>query len=108
MADEWQVATGTGWIALEGFGAINPRRDNSEGGRQYFTAQLGNGEYATATGPGIEDGPDTWQYEYEQPFHLANIRGEHCIEVEISPLEGGRYAVKYRPSSWPQGGTGGW
>ncbi|KDP89660.1 MULTISPECIES: hypothetical protein [Clavibacter] len=108
MTDEWQVAEGNGWIPLKGFGLINPRRDGFDGGRQYFTGKLENDEYATAMGPGISGGPDTWEYEYDQPFYMANIRGEHCIEVEISPLGGGRYAVKYRPGSWLNGGAGGW
>lgn len=108
MADEWQVAEGTGWIELPGFGRINPRRDNVGGGRQYFTAQLRSGQYATAVGSGITEGPETWHFEFDEPFRLADSRGGNCLEVSISPLVGGRYAVKFRPGSWPQGGTGGW
>lgn len=28
MSDHWKRIEGTGWIPLEGFGRINPRRDN--------------------------------------------------------------------------------
>jgi hypothetical protein len=62
MADEWQVVEGTGWIALVGFGRMNPRRDDVGGGRQYFTAKLHNDEYATATGSSITGGPETWHF----------------------------------------------
>ncbi len=107
MEDEWQVVEGTGWIAIPGFGQINPRRDNVAGGRQYFTAQLDNGEYARATGEGITEGPETWHFEFDQPFFLADRDG-HCVEVSVSLLEGGRYAVKHRTGLWPSHGTGGW
>lgn len=105
--DEWQVAEGTGWIAMPGFGRINPRRDNVAGGRQYFTAKTDNGEFAKATGESITEGPETWHYEPDQPFLLADSTGR-CVEVEISILPGGRYAVKHRPGHWPSGVTGGW
>jgi hypothetical protein len=66
-----------------------------------------NGEYAQATGDCITGGTETWYYEFDQPFLLADGSG-HCIEVVISLLKGGRYAVKYHPGVWPSGGTGGW
>ncbi|PWF27300.1 hypothetical protein [Ancrocorticia populi] len=100
MADEWQVEQGTGWIPLAGFGQINPRRDNEEGGRTYFTAQTANGEYAKATGDSIAGGPETWDYGLDQPFLLVDSSG-NCVEVMIALLEGGRYAVKSKPGSWP-------
>jgi hypothetical protein len=105
--DEWQVAEGTGWVSMPGFGRINPRRDNVAGGRQYFTAKTDNGEVAKATGESITEGPETWHYEPDQPFLLADSTGR-CVEVEISILPGGRYAVKHRPGHWPSGVTGGW
>lgn len=107
MADEWQVVQGTGWISMPGFGRINPRRDNVAGGRNYFTPKTDNDEYAKATGDSITGGPETWHYEPDSPFLLANSTG-HCVEVEISVLAGGRYAVKNCPGDWPNGATGGW
>lgn len=108
MDSEWQVSEGTGWIALPGFGRINPRRDNVSGGRQYFTAQTDEDEYARATGETITEGPETWHFEFDEPFYLAD-RGGRCLEVVISLLEGGRYAVKFRESTWPTPPTrGGW
>lgn len=107
MESEWQVAEGTGRIAIPGFGEINPRQDSANGGRQYFTAWIDNGEFARVTGESISEGPETWHYEFDQPFWLAD-RGDRCIEVTISLLEGGRYAIKYRDGEWPSDPTGGW
>lgn len=107
VSDEWKVAEGTGWIDIPGFGQINPRRDDVAGGRRYFTAKLDNGEYARATGGSLTEGPETWHFEFDEPFLLAD-RSDRCIEVEISLLEGGRYAVKHRPGHWPTGHAGGW
>ena len=108
----WESIEGTGWIEVPGFGRINPRRDNEvAGGRQYFTAMTENDEHARATGPSIGGGPETWHFEFDQPFWLADRSG-HCIEVEISLLVGGLYSVKYRPGTWPLGdsdsASGGW
>lgn len=44
VTDQWQSIEGTGWITISGFGQINPRRDNVEGGRQFFDAKLDNGQ----------------------------------------------------------------
>ena len=60
MNSDWQVEEGTGWIAIPGFGEINPRRDSVGGGRQYFTAKVNDGEYAKVTGESVSDGPETW------------------------------------------------
>lgn len=108
MNDEWQVEEGTDWVPIRSFGQINPRRDDVAGGRQYFTAQLENGEYARVMGETISEGPETWHFEFDQPFLLADRNGGRCIEVTISLLVGGRYAVKHRPSIWPSGDSGGW
>lgn len=105
MDDEWQVEKGTGWVSIPGFGRINPRRDNVAGGRQYFTAKTDNDEFAKVTGDSITGGPETWYYEPDQPFLLADRTGR-CVEVEISILPDGRYAVKSRPGDWPSGVTG--
>ncbi|WP_368834164.1 hypothetical protein [Mycobacterium intracellulare] len=107
MDHEWQVVEGTGWISIPGFGRINPRRDDEAGGRQYFTAKTNGDEYAKVTGDSITGGPETWHYQFDQTFLLADRAG-NCIEVEVSILAGGRYAVKYRPGVWPSGATGGW
>jgi hypothetical protein len=107
MEDDWEVISGTGWITISGFGRINPRRDNVSGGRQYFTAMVDDGKFARATGESISGGPETWYFEFDQPFLLAD-QSERCIEVEISLLEGGRYAVKSRHGDWPDGSSGGW
>ncbi len=107
MNDKWQVQEGTGWIPMPGFGQINPRQDNEAGGRQYFTAMVDNGEYARVTGDDLTGGPETWNFEFDQPFLLAD-RDERCFEVTISPLVGGRYGVRYRPGNWPSSETGGW
>ncbi|GAA3715882.1 hypothetical protein [Gordonia hankookensis] len=107
MDDELQVAEGAGWIPMPDFGQINPRRDNVSGGRHYFTAKTDNGEYARAVGDSISGGPETWHYELDMPFLLADS-ALRCVEVTISLLVGGRYAVKYRPADWPGGETGGW
>lgn len=107
MGSDWQVEEGTGWIAIPDFGEINPRRDSVDGGRQYFTAKIGNGEYAKVTGETISKGPETWYFEFDQPFLLADL-DDRCLEVTISLLKGGRYAVKYRAGEWPTQVTGGW
>lgn len=103
MANDWKRIEGTAWIPLEGFGQINPRRDNvGDAGRTYFTAMTTNGEYARVLGDYITGGPETWLFEPDQPFHLSDSTGELCIEVEISLLEGGKYGVRFRPGQWPQ------
>ncbi|MFC3275520.1 hypothetical protein ACFOE1_14525 [Agromyces mediolanus] len=107
MDDEWQVVEGTGWIAMPGFGRIAPRRDNVAGGRQYFTAHVDGDEYATASGAEVTGGPETYYFEFDQPFLLADRTREQCVEATISLLVGGRYAVKYRKGQWPSGG-GAW
>lgn len=107
MEHELQVVEGTGWISIPGFGRIAPRQDNVGGGRQYFTAKTDSDGYAKVTGNSITGGPETWYYEFEEAFLLADGDG-NCIEVQISPLREGRYAVKYRPGVWPSGDTGGW
>lgn len=105
--EEWQVVEGTGWVGMPGFGRINPRRDNVAGGRQYFTAYVDNGEVAEASGTDITGGPETYNFEFEQPFLLADSTRQQCVEATISLLVGGRYAVRYRQSVWPTGG-GAW
>ena len=105
--EQWQVVEGTGWIAIPGFGEINPRRDNEAGGRQYFSVTVSNGEYAKVAGPSITQGPETWNFEFDEEFWLADRDG-HCLEIQISPLVGGRYAVKYRDGEWPNPVAGGW
>ncbi|CAJ1504178.1 hypothetical protein [[Mycobacterium] holstebronense] len=107
MDDAWQVEEGTGWVHVPGFGKIAPQRDNVGGGRNYFTAKTSNDEYAKVAGDAITGGPESWYYETDTPFFLADYSGR-CVEVEISVLQGGRYAVKYRPGSWPSGTPGGW
>jgi len=107
MAEQWASVEGTGWINIPEFGRINPRRDNEAGGRQYFTAMAANDNFAKVTGDSITGGPETWHFEFDQPFLLAD-GDEVCLDVEISLLAGGRYAVKYRPGVWPSGPTGGW
>jgi hypothetical protein len=106
METGWLVEEGTGWIEIPGFGSISPRQDSVHGGRQYFDAMLDNGERAKVRGKGISGGPETWAFEFEQPFLLAD-RADRCVEVMISPLAGGRYAVKYRPEDWPTAASGG-
>ena len=107
MSDEWQVAAGIGWIEVPGFGRINPRQDSVGGGRQYFSAVTKDEEHAKATGACISDGPETWHFEFDDPFWLAD-RNDYVLEVSISLLAGGRYAVKYRPGVWPSKTAGGW
>lgn len=108
MTEKWQRVEGTGWIDLPGFGTINPRRDNvGEAGRFFFTAMTAKGEYAKARGAEIMGGPETWQYEPDQPILLADYDG-NCVEVAISLLQGGRYGVQYRPGVWPDEGSGAW
>lgn len=100
MPDQWDVAEGTGWIAIPGFGQINPRRDSGGGGSQYFNAMLEDGTHARVIGEDITGGPEVFFFEFDQPFFLAD-REDRCIKVEISLLIGGRYAVKYRQAAWP-------
>ncbi len=107
MSNEWQVAEGTGWIDIPDFGGINPRRDDHDGGRQYFTAKTVDDEYAKATGETITGGPETWYFEFDDPFWLADFGGR-VLELTISLLPGGRYGVRYRPGVWPTQATGGW
>ena len=74
MSDDWKRIEGTGWIPLEGFGRVNPRRDNvGDAGRTYFTAMTADDEYARALGNCITGGPETWFYEPDQPFYLSLI-----------------------------------
>lgn len=107
MDEERQVVEGTGWIDIPGFGRINPRRDDEDGGRQYFTAMTDADEYAKATGECISGGPETWHFEFDELFYLAD-RADRVLEATISLLLGGRYAVKYQPGVWPSQAAGGW
>jgi len=107
MSNEWKVAEGIGWIDLPLFGKINPRQDSVDGGRQYFTAKTYSDEYAKATGDCISGGPETWFFEFEKPFFLADLSNQ-VLEVVISPLVGGRYAVRSRAGVWPNKAIGGW
>ncbi|WP_447643179.1 hypothetical protein [Nocardioides zeae] len=107
MTDEWQVSEGTGWIDIPGFGRIDPRRDNVGGGREWFTAMVDDGTFADVAGEKVSHGPETWLYELDQPFYLWD-RGGRCLEVTISLLPGGRYAVKYRNGEWPAQTGGAW
>jgi hypothetical protein len=104
--EEWQVVEGKGWITIPGFGKINPRSDNVNGGRHCFDADTIDDESAQVTGASIEGGPGTWFFGPDQPFLLADYEGT-CLEVEVSNIGRGRYAVKYRPGIWPSGG-GAW
>ena len=106
--DEWQAVEGTSWIDLPGFGRINPRRDDVDGGRQFFSAYVDNGERAEATGEGITQGPETYHFEFDQPFLLADRNRQWCVEMTISLLPGGLYGVRYRKGQWPSGGGGAW
>lgn len=107
MSSDWQVEEGSGWIQISDFGRLAPRRDDIDGGRQYFTAKLPDDSYATVRGDSLSGGPETWHFEFDQPFWLADRYGR-CLEVMISLLEGGRYAVKYRPGDLPVTSGGGW
>lgn len=107
MAEDWKVSEGTGWIEIPGFGELNPRRDNVEGGRQYFTAKTADGGYAEVTGDSITGGPETYHFEFDQEFWLRDGH-DNVLEATISLLQGGRYAVKFRPGSWPIQSHGGW
>lgn len=107
MAEEWQVSEGAGWIDIPGFGRLNPRRDNVGGGRQYFDAMTDAGGYAEVKGDTITGGPETYNFEFDQEFWLRDGEGQ-VLEVTISLLQGGRYAVKYRPGDWPLQSPGGW
>ncbi|WP_235737804.1 hypothetical protein [Nocardioides alcanivorans] len=105
--NEWNVAEGTGWIDILDFGRINPRRDNVAGGRYFFTAMTSGEGYAAARGPQITEGPETWHYEPDQPFHVRDPATGKVLEMTISLLPAGRYAVKYRPGEWPNATSGG-
>jgi len=105
--EEWGVKEGTGWITIPDFGRINPRRDNENGGRQYFTAKTLDDEFCKAHGDCISKGPETFHFEFDQPFLLAD-GGTHTLEVQISLLPGGRYAIKYREGEWPDDEAGPW
>jgi hypothetical protein len=109
---EWSIEEGSGWIPIKGFGEINPRTDNVEGGRQYFTAKLPGKKFARVVhrpseGQTLSGGPETWQFEFELPFFLMDFE-ENCVEVTVSPLEGGRYGVRSRHVNSSSGETGGW
>lgn len=107
MESKWITAEGTGWITLEGFGQINPRNDGVDGGRYYFTAKTLKDEYAMARGSEITGSRETWFYELDQPFVLSDY-DDNCIEVIISQLLGGRYAVRHRIVLCQSLETGGW
>lgn len=104
--NEWLRVEGTGWIDIPGFGRINPRRDNVNDGRQYFTAKTEADTYAVAKGDSISEGPETWHFLPDEPFFLSSA--EWDLEMEIVFLDGGRYGVKYRESSPPATTGGGW
>lgn len=104
---DWNVTEGTGWIDVADFGTINPRRDDVDGGRHYFTAVTADGGYAQARGPEISGGPETIYYEPDQPFFLRDAKTGAVVEVTLTVLPGGKYAVKSRPSEWPTEPTGG-
>ena len=104
--NEWQRVEGTGWIDIPGYGRINPRQDNVDGGRQYFTAMTDADTYARVVGGGIRGGPETWQFTPDDPFWLSG--GECDLEVVIALLPGGRYGVRYREGSPPETTGGGW
>jgi hypothetical protein len=101
MDNEWQHVEDTGWIIIPGFGRIDPRRDDVSGGRQYFTAYMDNDELAEALGADVTGGPETYYFEFDRSFLLADRTRRQCLEVEISLLVGGRYTVKYRQGAWP-------
>ena len=105
--EEWLVTEGSGWIEIPKLGRINPRRDNWDGGRDYFTAHTPDDGYAQACGPQITEGPETWHYEPDQPFHLRDVTTRKVVEVMIFLLPGERDAVKSRPSEWPTEPSGG-
>lgn len=67
MSSDWQVSEGTGWIPIEGFGQVAPRRDDVAGGRQYFTPKTSKGDYAKVAGDSITGGPETWHFEFDEP-----------------------------------------
>ena len=71
MANEWQVVEGTGWIALVGSERTNSRRDDVGGGRQYFTAELHNDEYATAMGSSITRGSGNLAFRIPRAISLG-------------------------------------
>jgi hypothetical protein len=107
MSDEWQAVEGIDWIDVPGFGRINPRQDNEDGGRQYFNAITLGDEHARAMGDCISGGPETWTFEFDEHFWLEDRRGS-VLEMSISLLPGGRYGVRYRPGVWPSEPSGAW
>lgn len=108
MGDKWEVVEGLSVIAVAEVAELNLRRDNHDGPRQYFDAITATGERAKVAGPTITGGPETWHFEFDEPFLIADRSGV-CREVMISQLEGGRYAVKHREGFWPSAeAAGGW
>lgn len=106
MTVEWQVVEGTGRVEIPGFGSLDLRRDDVDGGRQYFTAMVDNGEFARVKGESVTGGSETWYFVFDEPFFLADW-AERCIEVSVSLLMGGRYAVRFRSANWPAPASGG-
>jgi hypothetical protein len=107
MSSEWQSVVGTGWITVPGFGQFGPRSDEVDGGRQYVTVMLDNGDYAKVVGDDITGGTETWYFEFDQPFFVGD-GADKTLEVMLSPLPGGQYAVKFRDGQWPDNSGGGW
>jgi len=77
------------------------------GGRQYFTAKTSDDRYPLVAGENIAGGPETWNFEFDQSFWIQDSAGQ-TLEVVISLLEGGRYAVRSRAGEWPIAASGGW
>jgi hypothetical protein len=107
MSDNWQVVEGVNWISIPDFGRINPRQDNVDGGRQYFTAMTDGDQHTRVIGSRIEGGPENWFFEFDDPFLLADRSGR-VLEVSISNLIGGRYCVRYRAGNWPSSAATAW
>lgn len=87
---------------------INPRQDNVSGGRTFFTAMTDQDEYALAHGEHVGWGPETWSFEFEEPFFLSDSSGKNCIEIVISSGKGGKYAIRFRPGQLAQASGGAW
>jgi hypothetical protein len=64
-------------------------------------------EYCRAHGDTLDGGPETFGFQFDQPFLLADA-DSNTLEIEISLVAGGRYAIRYREGSWPTGSAGAW
>lgn len=93
MQNEWRVAEGTGWISLGEFGEINPHSWGPGDDRQVATAKHPSGGFYLYKGA---EESETFEFEFDTEFVLLGGADGPNLEIRISPLQRGQYAVRFR------------